>query len=206
MYTLHYAPGSSSMAPHTVLEELGVPYQLARVTLEDGKLADPRFLEINPAGKVPALVMGDTVIGESAAICMFLADHHPDGKLAPPAGDRGRGSYYQWMSFLTNTLHTAFMRLYFSARYSTDANHADAIKAKAAEDVAAGWRLVDTQLGRTTYLLGDTVTAPDLFLHMLYAWLEEPLDPASYPNVRRWGELVAARPAVQRMLAQNEMA
>jgi glutathione S-transferase len=209
MYTLFYSPGSASMAPHAALEETGAKYALKRVEISADKPRDPEYLKLNPLGRVPTLgVAGGETIYEAAAIVMYLADRHPEAKLAPVASDPLRGLYYQWMTHLTNTLQEACLLYFYSDRYTTRPQQAPEIKDKAIERVDGIWSNLDQALGRRgPYLLGDRFSAADLYLQMLYSWYE-PLDrlAARCPNVKRCVDLVVQRPAVKRMLQQNDMA
>jgi glutathione S-transferase len=209
MYTLFYAPGSASMAPHAALEEIGAAYELKRVEIGRDKPRDPEYLKLNPYGRVPTLaISGEGSIYEAAAITMFLADRHGGAKLAPAATEPERGPYCQWMAFLTNTLQEANLLHFYSDRYTTRADQAAGIKEKAGEQIDAIWTNLDQSLGRKgPYLLGDRFSAADLYLQMLYSWYE-PLDKlaARCPNVKRCADLVVQRPAVKRMLQQNDMA
>jgi glutathione S-transferase len=117
------------MAPHVLLEELGVPYELTRVEL--GKPRDEAYLKLNPWGRVPTLVTDGKAIFESAAICLHLTDRHPDKGLAPAVGTMERATFYQWLLFLADTLQPAFMRIYRSSRFSDDPAHEPAVKDKA---------------------------------------------------------------------------
>jgi len=209
MYTLFYSPGSASMAPHAALEETGATYTLKRVDISAGKPRDPEYLKLNPLGRVPTLaIAGGDPVYEAAAIVMYLADRHPDAKLAPAASDPSRGLYYQWMTHLTNTLQEAYLLYFYSDRNTTRPEQAPGIKDKAIERVDSVWSNLDQALGRRgPYLLGDRFSAADLYLQMLYSWHEPPERLAARcPNVKRCVDLVVQRPAVKRMLQQNDMA
>lgn len=97
-------PQSRGNVVHWMLEEIGQPYQL--VVKEYGpSMKDPEYLAINPMGKVPALIHGDTVVTETAAILAYLADAFPEAGLAPPPAERGE--YYRWMFFAAGCLEAA---------------------------------------------------------------------------------------------------
>jgi glutathione S-transferase len=208
MYSLYFSPGSASMAPHAVLEEIGAPYTLKQVDISRDKPRDPEYLKLNPHGRVPTLVVdGKQSIYEAAAICMYLADRHPNADLAPAISDPRRGLYYQWLAYLTNTLQAEYLLYYYPERNTTNAAHAPEVKAKALEQLVAIWDHIDRALAKRSYLLGDKLSACDLYLHMLYSWREPPMQLESGGrNVQRCTDLVAARPAVKRMLQQNEAA
>ena len=97
--TLYHSPNTRSSGALTLLEELGVPYELHVLNMKAGEQRGPRYLAVNPMGKVPALKHGDALITEQVAIFLYLADLFPEAKLAPPIGDPLRGPYLRWMIF-----------------------------------------------------------------------------------------------------------
>jgi len=205
MYTLYWSPNSASQTPHGVLEESGASYELKLTSVDAGANRDPSYLKLNPHGKVPTLVVdGSHVVFEAGAIAMFIADRHPQAKLAPAVGDLARGHYYQWMTHLTNSLQPAMLRFYYPVRI-TDPQGEAVVKDKALEEVATLWGHVDQHLkSGGPYLLGAQFSAADILAHTLSTW--EGACPGIYdrfPQVKRLADLVAARPAMQRVIQQN---
>ena len=208
MYTLYYSPGSASMAPHGVLEESGAPYTLARVDMAANQHKDAAYLKLNPHGRIPTLVVdGKQPIYESAAICLFIADRHPEAELAPAVNDIARGLYYQWMAYLTNTLQATCLLFYYPERSTSNPAHAPEVKAQAETQVMEIWGRLDQALATGPYLLGERFSAADIYLQMLYSWMDPPMQMETrYPNVARCASLVAARPAIRRVLQLNQAA
>ena len=101
---LHYAPGSSALAPHVTLAEIGVPYELVLVERGGDGQWSAAYRALNPWGKVPTLENDGLVLTESAAICLHLADEFPEARLAPPVGTRERADLYRWLLWLSNTV------------------------------------------------------------------------------------------------------
>ncbi len=97
-------PNSRGRMVRWMLEELGVPYR-TQVVEYGPAMKSPEYLAINPMGKVPSLVHGDTIITECAAICAYLADAFPAAGLAPPLADRG--DYYRWLFFAAGPVEAA---------------------------------------------------------------------------------------------------
>jgi len=87
------SPRSRGRIVRWMLEEVSVPYDVT-VLAPGASSQDSQYLSINPTGKVPSLVHGETVVTETAAICMYLADVFPNATLAP--GHDQRGAYYRW--------------------------------------------------------------------------------------------------------------
>ena len=202
MYRLFWSPGSASMAPHVLLEELGVPYELSRVELS--KPREPSYLKLNPWGRVPTLVADGQPIYEAAAICMHLADRHPEQGLAPAPASPARAIYYQWLLFLSDTLQMAFMRLYRPSRASSDPAHEPAIKDKALKDVAEIWATMDRLLAGRSFLAGERFSAADIYFHMLYTWdVDMAALGSRHRNLAALFERIHARPAVARIAELN---
>ena len=206
MYTLYWSPGSAAMAPHGVLEEAGAKYELKVTNVGEGAQRDPAYLKLNPNGKVPTLVVdGSFVMFESAAMAMFIADRHPAAKLAPGPDEMARGHFYQWLTHLTNSMQPAMLRYYYPDRHTADAGGTDAVTKKATEEIATLWGRIDQHLaGHGPYLLGDRFSAADIFAHMLSLWQQCcPNTYERFPHLKRLADLVAARPAMQRVIQMN---
>lgn len=201
--------GSANLAPHMVLEELGLPYEYVELNNEKQEHKSAEYLKLNPNGRVPTLVDGEQVLYEAAAICLDLCERVAKTELLPPAGTPARSQVYKWLMFLTNTLQPALIGYFYPGRYSTDASHADAIKAQAEITAQNLYRQLDAELGRLgPYLTGETCTVADLFLFMLVRWGRWFAAPpaTTLPNIARLVALVSERPAVQRAYAQEGIA
>ena len=109
MYQLHYFPANANAAPHMLLEELGAQYELVLVDRASNAQKSAEYLKINPNGRIPTLVDGDPAMFEAAAIVLHLVDRHPDAGLAPEVGTPERAKFYQWLTFLTNSLQEELM-------------------------------------------------------------------------------------------------
>jgi glutathione S-transferase len=206
MYLLYWSPGSASMAPHGALEEAGAKYELKLVNTDEGAQHDPAYLKLNPNAKVPTLVVDGTfVMFESAAMAMLIADRHPQAKLAPGPDEMARGHFYQWLTHLSNSVQPAMLRYYYPERHTADANGHEVVKAKAMEEIASLWGRIDQHLAaHGPYLLGERFCAADIFAHMLSGWQQCcPQTYERFPNLKRLAGLVAARPAMQRVIQKN---
>ncbi len=218
MYTLYWNPGSASMAPHCCLEEAGAAYTLKRVDQSKGEHQMPEYLALNPAGKIPTLIIsgdsasndspggGGFIMTESAAMCMLIADRHPQAGLAPRADELARGHFYMWLTHLTNTLQPAMLRYYYPDRHTT--GDTEAVVNKALEEVAVLWSRIDAHLRQKgPYLLGERFSAADIFCAMLSTWQDCCPDTyRRFPGVKRLADLVMARPAIARIAEANQAA
>jgi glutathione S-transferase len=171
---LHYAPGSSALAPHATLAEIGVPYELVPVERDGPDQWSAAYRALNPWGKVPTLEDGDFVLTESAAICLYLAEKHPAARLLPEAGTRERAEVYRWLFWLSNTVQETMLRHFYPHRYG-DAG----VKEAADAAVAGHFDQIEAFLDGRAWLVGEERTVADFFLFMVTRWGRN-LEPAAW--------------------------
>jgi len=206
MLQLHYYPGNASMTPHMLLEELGVPFELKRVDRESNQQNSPEYLKLNPNGKIPVLVDGELVLYETAAICLHLADTHPDAQLAPPPGTPQRAVFYKWLMWLSNTLQAEMPLYFYSERWADDTAGTAAVKAHAEVRIATMIDQLEAELARHggPWLLGAHYTLLDPYALMLCRWTRGMARPArTLPQLAAYLQRMLARPAVQRAFARE---
>lgn len=206
MYTLYYFPGNASLLPHMVLREIGVPFELSLVDRQQDMQHSAAYLRLNPNGRIPALVHGETVLYETAAITLYLLEQHPAANLAPLPGTPDRARFLTWMVHLTNTPQAEYRPWFYPGQHVLD-HAADAtVKQAAGERLDRMFALIADQLGDGPWLLGDRFSAADLFLFMLMRWGRAmPNPPRLRPTLGAHAQRVLARPAVQATLAAEGM-
>jgi len=180
MPTLYFAPGSSSMAPHIALHEIGAPFDARLISFAKNEQRAPAFLALNPEGKVPTMVTeSGAVITEVAACLLYLAKKFPAAKLLPPGLD-AEAQAVSWMSFAAATLHGA--------------------RGRGPEIGRATWQLAETKLAGRDWALGEFSIA-DIHLFRLY-WRFRPLLDlsAAMPALEAHYQRMMARQAVQRTI------
>jgi glutathione S-transferase len=122
MNTLHYSPGACSLAPHIVLEEIGLPFTLKLVSTSDGSARQPGHLKLNPKGRVPVLTCKDFVITEAPAILLHLAMSNPQTGLLPSEPD-GLARSIEWFNWLSGTVHSiAIRQAWWPETFTADAS------------------------------------------------------------------------------------
>ena len=206
MYQLHYFPSNANAAPHMVLEEIGQKYELVLVDRATNAQKSREYLKINPNGRIPALVDGDLVLFEAAAIVLHLVDQHPEAGLAPKAGTPERAKFYQWMTFLTNSLQEELMIWQYPDRLTgADVAATETVKGGAERRAEAYLDVIEQHLRANGPLfLGEALSAADFYLVMLARWAR-PMSspPRSRPNIAKLLDMVTALPAVRRASASE---
>jgi len=191
-------PRSRGRIVRWMLEEIGQPYRTE--VLDYGTtMKAPAYLAINPMGKVPALRHGDMVVTEAAAICAYLADAFPQAGLAPPHGDRLRGSYYRWLFFAAGPVEAAV------------SNKAFGFVVPPEREGTIGYgsfqRVMDTleqAVSGGNYLVGDKFTAADVYAgsQIGFGLMFKTFEPR--PAFQHYWQRITVRPAFARARALDE--
>ena len=196
MYVLHSERESGGFAVQAVLEAAGADYRIVEVAERGPRPAE--FLKLNPMGQVPVVELPDgTVMTESAAIVIHLADTLAPGRFAPDPASPARPAYLRWLVFMAVNLYTADLRLYYPSRYTADASGAPAVKQAALAHMDAQFAIIDDAIGANRFLLSDDFSAADPYLLMLSYWHPEPQTLfARHPGIARVCESTRQVPAV----------
>lgn len=182
MLTLYFSPGSSSMATHIALYEVGVPFDAKLTELHKNENRAPLYLAVNPEGKVPTLVIDGRPLTEVAATLWYLARRYPEAGLLPQHGDiEAEARVISWMSFIAATIHPA--------------------RRAGNERWREVFHLAEPRLGPREWA-DERYSIADIHLFRLYWRFVQTLNPApgSYPNLSAHYDRMMTRPAVQRTL------
>jgi glutathione S-transferase len=208
MLQLHYFPGNSSLAPHILLEELGWPVELKLVDRQANAQKSPDYLKLNPNGQIPVLVDGELVLYETGAILLHLVDRA--GRLAPAVGSTARAEFYKWLVWMPATVVPQVQLYFYGERFvgpgNTDA--AAQVKVIAEAKIAGLMDQIDAHLAQSggPWMMGDAYTALDPYAFMLGRWTRMMNRPArTLPHLGPFLQRMLARPAVQRVLAREEL-
>ena len=206
MYTLYYYPGNASTVVRFLLHEMSLPYQLQLVDRKANFQKSEQYLKLNPAGRIPTLIDGELVLFESPAICMYLCEQNMEKDLIPASGSHDRALFYQWLSFLNNTLQAELMIYYYPQRHTNSKQAIASIISAQEERIAESLLIIDQQLHGRKYLLGDSITACDFFLFMLAEWaLNIPKSPLSFPNLGNHLKKLAKHPSIVEVCKQEKI-
>jgi glutathione S-transferase len=204
MLKLFYSLGSCSLASHIALEEAGANYQAVRIDVRAGDQRKPEYLALNPKGRVPALVTDQGVLTENPAILAYIAQTHPQARLAPLDDPFAFGEVQAFNSYLAATVHVAHAHRHRGYRWADDEAAWASMTAKVPQSVGETFQLIEDGLLRGPWVLGEAYSICDGYLFTLADWLEgDGVDPARLPRVIEHRERVRARPAVRKVLAEE---
>jgi glutathione S-transferase len=179
--TLYFAPGASSFAVHIALHEIGLPFEARPMSFKNNDTRSAEFLKINPAGKIPTLLIDGRPLTEVAGILFYLARRYPEAKLLPDGNIEAEAQAVSWMSFVASTLHPA--------------------RRQGLAHVRQVYRIADQRLG-PGWTLGAHYSIADIHLFRLYWRMFNSLHPApgEFPNLDAHYARMMVRPAVQRAI------
>ncbi|MCZ8292201.1 MAG: glutathione binding-like protein [Hylemonella sp.] len=185
---------------HIMLEECGLPYRVHPINIGAGDQFKPEFLKISPNNKIPAIVDDKGPDGqpislfESGAILLYLAGK--TGKLLPKT-DRQKFEVLQWLMFQMGGVgpmlgQTHHFRIYAPEKIEYAVN-------RYTNEAKRLYGVMDRQLATHRYIAGDEYTIADIAIFpWLRSWQNQGVDWADYPNLKKWFDTIAARPAVMR--------
>jgi len=197
--TLYGGPTPNARKVAIALEEMNLPWRLELIDILSGDQFRPDFLALNPNNKAPVIVDDEPadgaeplVLAESGAILWYLAEK--TGRFLPTA-PRARAICHQWLMFQMSGVGPMFGQNAHFSFYAKD-KHPYAIERYASE-VTRLLRVLDGRMAEAAYLAGDDYTIADMAVWP-YTQRQVELRAAEFPNLKRWSDLVAARPAVVR--------
>jgi glutathione S-transferase len=191
---LYFAPRTRSVRVRWLLEELGVPYELRRVTFNPPTRA---FSQDTPLGKLPVVEDGGVTICESGAIVEYVLERYGNGRLAPPIGSPLRGPFLQWIHFAEATAFPPIGVIVWHTLYQRDADRIPTVIESARERARAAFDFVERALDGRDYLLGEFSAADVMMGFTLMAGRMLGVLDDRHPALGRYVDRLQARPALQ---------
>jgi glutathione S-transferase len=204
MIKLFYAPHACSLASHIALEEASAPYTAVRVDFAKSEQRQPEYLAVNPKGRVPALVTDRGILTETPAILAFIAQTYPQAALAPVHDPFALAQVQAFNSYLCSTVHVAHAHRVRGYRWADDPAAIAEMKRKAPEAVSACFDLIERDMFKGPWVMGETYTICDPYLFTVAEWLEgDGVDLSRLPQVIGHRNRMSERPAVRKAIAEE---
>ena len=206
MLTLYYAAHTCSLATHIVLEEVGADYSTARIDFGSAQQRSPEYMKVNPKGRVPALVTDRGILTETPAMLAFVAQSFPASDLALMNDPFSFAQVQAFNSYLCSHLHIAHAHRMRGSRWvdADDAHSIAAMQRKVPESVGSGFELVEREMLKGPWVMGERYTICDPYLFTLAQWLEaDGVDPTKIPKVVDHRRRMSVRPGVRKAIAEE---
>jgi len=207
MLTFYYAPGTCALASHLALEFSGAPYEARRLDFKKQEQRTPEYLKINPKGRVPVLVTERGVLTETPALLQYIAQSFPQADLAPLDDAFLLAKANEFNSYLCSTVHVNHAHKGRGYRWveAEDTAALDAMKKKVPQTMAESFTLIEEQMLKGPWVLGERFGTSDMYLYTLSRWLEgDGVDVKRFPKVADHMRRMEARPQVQKIVALHQ--
>jgi glutathione S-transferase len=205
MLKLYYAPGTCALASHIALTEAGADHTAEKLDMKANQQNSPEYLKLNPKGRVPTLVTDRGVLTETPAILAYIAQTFPQAKLAPLDDAFAFAQAQAFNSYLCSTVHVAHAHKLRGARWATEETTFADMKRMVPKSVGACFALIERDMLKGPWVMGEQYTVCDPYLYTIATWLEgDGVDVAALPKVADHRKRMAERPAVQKVLAEQQ--
>ncbi|MBI3198751.1 MAG: glutathione S-transferase family protein [Rhodospirillales bacterium] len=206
MLKLYYAAHTCSLATHIVLEEVGADYSTVRVDFSKEQQKSADYLKVNPKARVPALVTDKGILTETPAMLVYVAQSFPASRLALMDDPFAFAQVQAFNSYLCSHLHVAHAHRMRGHRWvdADDKASIAAMQRKVPESVGAAFDMIEREMLRGPWVMGEHYTICDPYLFTLAQWLEaDGVDPAHIPKVIDHRRRMSERPGVKKAIAQE---
>ena len=183
------------------LQELGVEFESIRINLLAGEHLQPKFLKINPAGKIPVLVDDDLVLTESVAIVLYLADKYSNKGLVPTEL-KERAQVNRWLLFAATELEQPLWRIARNTMLYPEDQRLPADVVLASQEFKAMAAVLEDHMQRRQFLVGDTVTVADFVAAYTLDWANEDRLLDDCPQLLAYMKRMYARPNAPQRIAE----
>ena len=206
MLKLYYAAHTCSLATHIVLEEVDADYSTVRVDFATDQQKSLEFLGVNPKARVPALVTDKGILTETPAMLVYVAQSFPTSRLALMDDPFAFAQVQAFNAYLCSHLHVAHAHRMRGHRWvdADDTASIAAMQRKVPESVGGAFELIEREMLKGPWVMGEHYTICDPYLFTLAQWLEKDgVDPARIPRVVDHRRRMSERPGVKKAIAEE---
>lgn len=204
MIKLYYAVNTCALASHIALAEARAEYSTVRIDFSASEQRSPEYLAINPKGRVPAMVTDRGILTETPAMLAFIAQSHPGARLAPLEDPFAFAQVQAFNSYLCSTVHVAHAHRMRGSRWADDPAAIAAMQRKVPQSVGTCFELIERDMLKGPWVMGEAYTICDPYLFTLASWLEgDGVDLNLLPRVLAHRSRMSERPSVQKAIAEE---
>ena len=190
--------GSGAFSAEAALAEAGAPYEFHLVSLEKNEQREPKFLALNPSGKMPALKLPEgEIVTESAAILLTVADHFPNARLLPPQAGPERAQAYRWLAFMASEIYPMVEISDYPQRFVPEGGETEALRARVKERIRERLLILERNVAGPWALAGG-FSILDIYAAMFTRWRgsvgKDWLEGDNIPKLKTLARALSERP------------
>ncbi len=204
MYKLYGTKYTSTCAVKAALTEAGAPFEEVEITTRAEQHLTEEYRQINPRQQVPSLMLPDgSIMTESPAILLHIADAHPEVRLAPLPGTSERAQHDRWLIFFAVNVYEGELRMSRGERFTTDTNGKQGVEEAAKAYVDRHSSIFEEALGNGPYFFDNDLSMLDIYVWMLSQWQDAAWLEANCPKIVRLANTVKVRPKIVPIHEEN---
>ncbi len=197
MITLFFGPNTCALASLIAMHESGLEFELRILNMKGLEQRSPEYLAVNPKGRVPALVTDKGILTETPAILAYIAQQVPEKNLAPLNDPFAFAQMQSFNSYLCSTVHVAHAHRMRGSRWADETTSHEDMRRKVPGNIAECFRLIEGEMLKSPWVMGEQYTVADPYLFTISNWLEiDGVDIADFPRVHDHFNRMMERPAV----------
>jgi glutathione S-transferase len=200
---LYYSPGSCSFAPHVVLREIDLTFELRKFSTADRSNYSPEYLAVNPKGRIPTLLIDGFRLTENPAILAYLGRRYPEADLYPSTATEDEARCLEWLAWSSNTVHVAFAQILRPERFVPSEDAYPPVQANGHVNFQRCLAEIEAHLTRSPFAVGSRFTVVDPFWLVFYRWgIRQGYEiKRLYPAYTRYAEVLSQRASVMAALS-----
>ncbi len=167
---LYYSPGACSFAPHVVLNEIGLPFELRKFSTKNRENYSEEYLAINPKGRIPALWIDQFLLTENPAILTYLGRRFPSANLYPSDASKEEARCLEWLAWCSNTVHVAYAQILRPERFVQSEENYSVVRESGHANYQEYLSTIDEHLKNNQHALVSGFSVVDPFWLVFYRW------------------------------------
>ncbi len=200
---LYFAPRTISVAVAIALEEAGVEYEAIAIDFSAKEQTSPAYAQINPKGRVPALVVNGGILTETGALLEFIADQKPEAGLRP-TDQILLARMREVMFYLASTMHVNHAHKLRGSRWASERSSYKDMQSKVASNMTDNCAHLSSFGLRGPFVLGDTPCLADFYLYVICTWLDgDGVTLANFPKIQTFMSSMEERDSVRAVYAKG---
>ncbi|WP_458792632.1 glutathione S-transferase family protein [Yoonia sp. MH D7] len=202
---LYYANTTVAISVVIALKETDLLYDLINIDFGLNMQTTPEYMEINPKGRVPALVTDQGILTETGALLDYIHALAPEASLVPDDPFEA-GKMREMMYYLASTWHVNHAHKVHGERWANNKDSHKDMRLKAPETMKACCTYIEANLLKGPFLLGESFSLADAYLYVVSGWLKgDGVDVSNYPKLSEFRRCMEKRPSVQAVLDAGMM-
>ncbi len=198
---LYYAPGTISIAVAIALQEAGLDYEPIKIDFAAKEQSGAGYAQINPKGRVPALVVDGGILTETGALLEYIADISPAAELRP-TDPLLLARMREVMFYLASTMHVAHAHKLRGSRWADKTSSYKDMKAKVPQTVRDCCRYITANGLRGPFVLGEQISIADCYLYVVCTWLDgDGVTIDDFPKIKSFMAAMEQRDSVRAVYA-----